>query len=298
MLSTQRKIDNINDTIELLSKDNNGYLISQLKAIYNFSGIAIDGALRELEDVILFHNNLVDKKKLFLTIDIPRLQEEFDGLQAELNLLRKDKLQVFSDMRSKESLDHVTKNLKKLGELKVELGKLEGLIEQQSKAKSDLLESESNLQNILDSISREIDTVYLFEKKFNEHLKLITKNLHDEEYDIELDFNRDTGICSIKLNNSATNPEGGKKKAEVIAFDFAYIHAVNELKIKRPTFVFHDSIEDIDIKQIKDIFEEANKLPGQQVLSMLSDKIPDDVYSMYSDKIVLSLDEDEKFFRV
>lgn len=298
LLSTQRKIDNINDTIELLSKDNNGYLISQLKAIYNFSGIAIDGALRELEDVILFHNNLVDKKKLFLTIDIPRLQEEFDGLQAELNLLRKDKLQVFSDMRSKESLDHVTKNLKKLGELKVELGKLEGLIEQQSKAKSDLLESESNLQNILDSISREIDTVYLFEKKFNEHLKLITKNLHDEEYDIELDFNRDTGICSIKLNNSATNPEGGKKKAEVIAFDFAYIHAVNELKIKRPTFVFHDSIEDIDIKQIKDIFEEANKLPGQQVLSMLSDKIPDDVYSMYSDKIVLSLNEDEKFFRV
>src|SRR5690606_18189017 len=111
--------------------------------------------LRELEDVILFHNNLVDKKKLFLTIDIPRLQEEFDGLQAELNLLRKDKLQVFSDMRSKESLDHVTKNLKKLGELKVELGKLEGLIEQQSKAKSDLLESESNLQSILDSISKE-----------------------------------------------------------------------------------------------------------------------------------------------
>src|SRR5690606_31472919 len=89
LLSTQRKIDNINDTIELLSKDNNGYLISQLKAIYDFSGIAIDGALRELEDVILFHNNLVDKKKLFLTIDIPRLQEEFDGLQAELNLLRK-----------------------------------------------------------------------------------------------------------------------------------------------------------------------------------------------------------------
>src|SRR5690606_16095870 len=135
-------------------------------------------------------------------------------------------------------------------------------------------------------------------KKFNEHLKSITKNLHDEEYDIDLDFNRDTGICSIKLNNSATNPEGGKKKAEVIAFDFAYIHAVNELKIKRPTFVFHDSIEDIDKKQIKEIFEEANKLPGQQVLSMLSDKIPDDVYDMYSDKIVLSLDEDEKFFRV
>jgi uncharacterized protein YydD (DUF2326 family) len=298
LLSVQRKIDNINHTIELLSKDKDGYLINELKAIYSFSNVAVDGALRDLEDVILFHRNLVEKKKDFLTIDIPRLLDESDGLKAELGALRKDKLQVFSDMKSKDSLDNVTKNLKKLGELKVELGKLEGLMEQQSKAKIDLAEAERQLQNILELISKEIDNVYLFEKKFNEHLKSLTKRLHDEEYSIDLNFNKDSGACSIDLLNSATNPEGGKKKAEVIAFDFAYIHASDELGLKRPKFIFHDSIEDIDTKQIEEIFKEANKLPGQQILSMLSDKISDETYKKISGNIILSLDEDKKFFCV
>lgn len=298
LLSIQRKVDNINHTIELLSKDKDGYLINELKAIYSFSGVAIDGALRELEDVILFHRNLVEKKRHFLTIDLPKLNEESEGLQAELSSIRKDKLQVFSDMRSKESLDNVTKNLKRLGELKVELGKLEGLMEQQSKAKLDQTEAEAQLQKILEAISKEIDNVYEFEKKFNTHLGSLTKSLHDEEYSIDLEFNKDSGICSIELNNSATNPEGGKKKAEVIAFDFAYIHAINELKLNRPNFIFHDSIEDIDKKQIEDIFKEAKKLPGQQILSMLSDKISEETYKKISKNVILSLDEDEKFFCV
>mgnify|MGYP006058264797 FL=1 len=298
LLSIQRKVDNINHTIELLSKDKDGYLINELKVIYSFSGVAIDGALKELEDVILFHRNLVEKKRHFLTIDLPKLNEESEGLQAELSSIRKDKLQVFSDMRSKESLDNVTKNLKRLGELKVELGKLEGLMEQQSKAKLDQTEAEVQLQKILEAISKEIDNVYEFEKKFNSHLGSLTKSLHDEEYSIDLEFNKDSGICSIELNNSATNPEGGKKKAEVIAFDFAYIHAINELKLNRPNFIFHDSIEDIDKKQIEDIFKEAKKLPGQQILSMLSDKISEETYKKISKNVILSLDEDEKFFCV
>jgi uncharacterized protein YydD (DUF2326 family) len=298
LLSTQRKIDNINHTVELLSKDKDGYLINQLKAIYSFSGVAIDGALRELEDVILFHKNLVEKKKHFLSVDVPRLLEESDGLQAEINALNKEKLQVFSEMRSKESLDSITTKIKNLGEIKVELGKLEGLIDQQSKASSDLTEAKNQLQKVLELISKEIDNVYLFEKKFNVYLKNLTQSLHDDEYQIDLNFNKDNGSCSIDLLNSVTNPEGGKKKAEVIAFDFAYIYAADELNLKRPRFVFHDSIEDIDKKQIEDIFKEAHKLPGQQILSMLSDKISGDVYEELSKSIILTLDEDKRFFCV
>ncbi|PSV01933.1 DUF2326 domain-containing protein [Photobacterium leiognathi subsp. mandapamensis] len=297
-LSVKRKIDNINHTVELLSKDKDGYLIDELKEIYNFAGIAVDSALQQLEDVILFHKNLVHKKKQFLQVDIPKLLGESDGLKAELNAIRRDKLQVFTDIQSNESLDNVTKKLKKIGELKVELGKLEGLIDQQSKAKTDLTEAEIQLQRILELISEEIDNVYFFEKKFNVHLKSITKKLHDEEYSIDLNFNKNSGVCSIEIINSATNPEGGKKKAEVIAFDFAYIHTIDELKLKRPKFIFHDSIEDIDKKQIEEIFKEANKIPGQQILSMLSDKISEETYQSVSNNIILSLDEDEKFFCV
>lgn len=298
ILSIERKIENINTTVSLLSKDSGGYLSKELQAIYGFAGVTVETAIRDLEEVILFHNNLVDKKKQFLTVDIPALTKKKEILLDEIYKIRNDKEKVFSDMRSVESINNITSNLKKLGELRVELGKLEGLLGQQAKAKLDLQEAENSLSVILAEISKEIENVYLFEASFNGQFKVLSKNIHDEEYQVDLEFNQSSGTCALSILNAVSNPEGGKKKAEVIAFDFAYIHAVNILNLNRPKFVFHDSIEDIDKKQIEVIFHEANKLPGQQILSMLSDKIPTDTYQKIQDKIVLLLDEDEKFFGV
>lgn len=298
LLSTERKIENIERTIKLLAQDGDEHLINEVKAIYDYSGIALDRAILDLEKVISFHKNLIKKKEHFLIQDLPSLREEKEELIVEINSIRKDKAKVFTNLRSKESLDNVTNNLKRLGELRVELGKLEGLIEQQSKAKLDLQSAEDDLEAILKSILREMDNVYNFEKIFNKHLKVITKLLHDDEYEINFHFNQDSGICDIEMKNSVTNPEGGKKKAEVISFDFAYICTLNELMIRRPTFIFHDGIEDIDKKQIKVIFQLSKSLPGQQILSMLSDKIDEETYAQVSKNIVLLLDEDEKFFNV
>lgn len=298
LLSVERKIDNINTTIHLLSRDSDGYLVKEIKSIYNYAGVSVEGALRDLEDVLLFHNNLVDKKKQFLTKDMPQLNDEKEELLAELSEIRDKKMAVFSDMRSTESISNITSNLKALGDLKVSLGKLEGLLEQQKKAKVNLTEAELRLSRVLEAISNEIENVYLFESYFNAHFKKITKRLHDEEYEIDISFNGESGACDIAISNTATNPEGGKKKAEVIAFDMAYIHAVKDSGINRPLFVFHDSIEDIDRNQIEDIFEQAIELPGQQILSMLSDKIKPETYNKISRYSVLLLEENDKFFRV
>lgn len=298
LLFTERRIENIKKTIELLSEDESGYLIGQLEAIYEYSGIAIDSALRSLEEVIQFHNVLVNEKKKYLNIGMPDLLEEKELISAEIMAIQRNKARVFSDMKSQESLDNITSKLKRLGELNVELGKLQGLVSQQTKAKTNLDLAATDLSRILELIEKEVDNVYSFQEKFNEHLGLITKKLHDEEYAVKVDFDKDSGKCEIEIKNTATNPEGGKKKAEVIAFDFAYIHTVHELSLKRPNFVFHDSIEDIDSNQIDDILYLSKLLPGQQILSMLSDKISDKTYKKYSNKIVLLLDEDNRFFGV
>lgn len=211
-LSVQRKIDNINNTVVLLERDDGNYLISQLKAIYDFSGVAIDSTLRQLEEVIGFHKNLVEKKKKFLTIDMPRLLEESDELLMEIKSLRKNKIQVFSDLRSKDSLDNITKKLKKLGDLKVELGKLEGLFEQQSKAKNDLLEAEVERDRVVELISEEMENVFLVEKKVNSFLKEATKRLYGEEYSISLDFNKKMEIALFTSLTPQPTQKGVRKK--------------------------------------------------------------------------------------
>ena len=178
------------------------------------------------------------------------------------------------------------------------MGKLEGLIEQQTQSNKELNLAQDELSNILEKIGRELDTVRIFDGTFNKYLQIITQQTHAEPYSLTFIFNEDSGTCDIDITSSTSNPEGGKKKAEVIAFDFAYISAVAELNIFRPRFVFHDSIEDIDQKQIQTIFSIAKTLPGQQVISMLSDKFTDEIYEKYLSDIVLLLSEDDMFFGV
>ncbi|EFH0396986.1 DUF2326 domain-containing protein, partial [Escherichia coli] len=67
----------------------------------------------------------------------------------------------------------------------------------------------------------------------------------------------------------------------------------------RPTFVIHDSIEDVDVNQIRDIFFEANNINGQYIVSILSDKFSEDAdMKMMMSNSILELSSTNKFFKV
>ncbi len=297
-LGVNRKIENIKRTVDILEKQGGNYLVNEVRAIYEFASASVESAIRKYEDVLSFHDVLVSKKKQFLSIDLPELNSAYSTLERNLETVRSQKLAVFSDLRSEESIANITNKLKELGNLKITLGKLEGLLDQQRIATKDLGIADDALKAILKSISNELDVVLKFGSIFNIHFKRITNQTHAEPYEFSLNFDENSGICHIDIINNVSNPEGGKKKAEVIAYDFAYIWAVDELKIKRPKFVFHDSIEDIDQKQIDTIFTLAKSMPGQQIVSMLSDKFSDEMYLKYLPNVVLLLSEDNMFFGV
>ncbi|MEJ2765614.1 hypothetical protein VV869_16805 [Photobacterium sp. MCCC 1A19761] len=292
------KIDNINTTIEVLESQGGNYLVKELQQIYSFAGLAIDNVIKKYEESLAFHDNLVQRKKQYLESDLPELKNEYREVEEKIVIKQKEKVDVFSILRSKESVDKISIKIRELGDLKVSLGKLEGLIEQQSSSKTEYENAIKSLELILDEISKEIEVVESFELKFKEKLKSATKVTHDEEYEFSLNFDGISGVCKPEIINKVSNPEGGKKKAEVIAFDFSYIESIAELNIKRPRFVIHDSIEDIDQKQIEDIFALASTLPGQQIVSLLSDKFSDEMYNKYIADAVLVLSEEDMFFKV
>ncbi|MDO8402524.1 MAG: DUF2326 domain-containing protein [Pseudomonas sp.] len=298
LLAVDRKLLNIAKTVEILEAEEGGYLGSELRAIYQYAGVNVDSAIRDLESVVGLHETLVGRKKQFLEIGLSGLINEKDDYSDLLKSLQERKLRVFSDMRSADSIASITEKLRELGKVKVELGKLEGLMLQQGKAKTELVLAEELLSSVVEEIVKELKTVYEFEKVLDLEFKAITRVVHGEEYGVGFEFDAASGTSSVVIENEVTNPEGGKKKAEVIAFDFAYIKAVNLLGIKRPKFVFHDSIEDIDQKQVEEIFVLSKTLPGQQILSMLSDKFSDEVYKKYERDVILYLDDGDRFFKI
>lgn len=292
------KVSNIEKTLEILAGAEDGFLSEQVRAIYSYAGVSIDGPIRDLKDVLAFHSELVAAKKAYLGIDLPGLLARRAELESEISSLSEAKLEVFSDLRSEESISRITEKLKELGDLKIELGRVEGLLDQQRRAASEAVLAQDAYAELLQSISQGLDLVYRFNRIFNRYFAFVSKYILGEVYKFNLGFDEGTGVCALDVAGGTANPEGGKKKAEVIAFDLAYIFAVNRLGLVRPKFVFHDSIEDIDTRQIQLIFDIAGRLPGQQIVSMLVDKFDPSEYAEYSSNQILALSEIDKFFKV
>ncbi|MGK0307257.1 MAG: hypothetical protein ACI8RP_000208 [Urechidicola sp.] len=298
LMKIERKILNIKNTIQILSNQGGNHLSKELKEIYEFAGVAIESGARKYEEVLAFHDNLVAKKRQYLSTDLPSLNGRKEILISDLNKTHSEKAKVFTNMRSREHINRITENLKELGQLKIDLGRSEGVIDQQNKAISDLSEAEKSLAKILESMNKEFTNIDIFEKHFNKEFERITELVLADKYNFNLNFDKEKGSCKLEIDNQIPNPEGGRKKAEVIAFDFSYIYAVNTTGSLRPSFIIHDSIEDIDQKQIDLLFEQSRILPGQQIISLLSENLSQEFCDKYDKDVVLYLTEDEMFFKV
>ena len=136
-------------------------------------------------------------------------------------------------------------------------------------------------------------------EKFNEYFGDLSKKFYGDRYIFDLEFDSEKEKCQFEVANISPNPTGGKKKGELSAFDLAYIEFVQEVKLKRPTFIIHDSIEDVDVNQVYDIFQKADQLNGQYIIALLSDKITDPKFSKFkAESTILELSENDKFFKI
>ncbi|NNH27067.1 DUF2326 domain-containing protein [Acinetobacter terrestris] len=297
ILHTQRKIENIEKTIKILNEHPKNQLLGELNEVYQYAGITLENALRDLSDVIDFHNNLLDKKQKYIGKELPLLKSRLLILSDGINQIQSTKNTLMAELTSNENLELLSKKIKELSQIRTEIGKLEGLIEQQVKAVNDKNQAEIQLQKLSIEVAQNFNTVESFIKKLNFEFSNNYYYLYHEKINLDHEYDKQKGILKILINNNA-NPEGGKKKAEVISFDQAYITTLKNLNIHRPNFIFHDSIEDIDKNQIKKIFELAEKLDGFEVISMLADKIDSDTLIKYKDCIILELSEDDKFFKI
>lgn len=297
ILHIERKIDNIEKTILILNEHPKNQLLKELNEIYEYAGISLEKALQDLSEVIDFHNNLLDKKQKFIGRELPPLRNRLTMLNESINHIQSTKNALMRELTSNENLELLSKKIKELSQLRTEIGKLEGLIEQQLKAETDKNSAEVKLNRLSVEVAKSFNTVENFIQKLNLEFSNNYYFLYHEKISLDYEYDEQKGILKLFIDNNA-NPEGGKKKAEVISFDLAYITILNTLNIHRPNFVFHDSIEDIDKNQIKKIFELAQKIEGYEILSMLADKIDNDTFEMYKDCVILELSEDDKFFKI
>jgi hypothetical protein len=133
---------------------------------------------------------------------------------------------------------------------------------------------------------------------FNKYFQSYSKELYGEDFILYPDDSKES--LKFQIDNLARNVGSGKKKATIAAFDFSFISYFSEVNRNLPHFVLHDGIEDITDNQIRTLFNIAEKINGQYIVSLISDRLS----AMNLDKdfieknTILLLSQDDKFFKV
>jgi len=294
------RIDYLDRSIAKLKENASSVDGRELSVIYEEAGVAINGDLKQsYEDLVVFHNRVISNKVNLLNKDVSELRTKEDGLKLDLNKLHILEAGVFKHIKEPDTLKSIGQIYNDLSKVKEQIASVSALLKKIEDTKALIESLENKKSEIVKKISNNTEALDKNVEKFNKYFGELSKYFYGDRYIFDLEFDPEKEKCRFEIANISPNPTGGKKKGELSAFDLAYIEFVKSKNLKRPLFIVHDSIEDVDINQVYDIFQKANQLDGQYIVALLSDKISDPKFSSFKkDSIILELSEDDKFFRI
>ena len=293
------RIDYLNRSISNLKSNTVKVDGRELTVIYEEAGIAISGKLKKsYEDLLVFHNAVVSNKINLINKDIDKSLNVSIELKKEIDDLHEIETSIFKNIKEPDTLKSIGQIYNDLSNIRRQIGSVSALLDKIENTKLEIEALRNARAKVIEEISNSTEELDINVEKFNIYFGELSKYFYDERYIFDLRFDTEIEKCRYEIACITPNSTGGKKKGELSAFDLAYISFVNESKLKRPTFVVHDSIEDVDVNQVFDIFQRANKINGQYIVALLSDKISDERFKEFlNSSVVLELSESDKFFK-
>ena len=272
----------------------------ELATIYAEAGVSLsDGLKRSFEELVVFHNKVISNKIKLLKDDFIIYKTKEEKLKQEISSLQQLESEIFHHIKEPDTLKSIGALYNDLSAIKEQVAGIAALLNKIEGAKAEIESLESSKLKVVQEIAKNTQDLYKNLEVFNEHFGELSRFFYGDRYIFDLEFDLENERCRFDIVNIAPNPTGGKKKGELSAFDLAYIQFVASTHIKRPSFVIHDSIEDVDINQVFDIFQKASDLNGQYIVALLSDKLTDPRFNLLKkESIILELSEDNKFFRI
>lgn len=298
--SLNMRVRNIEESILSLKNNITQLVENDLMEIYSSAGVYFNGELkRSYEEMVLFHNDVIKNRINFLESELLKKKEEIESINEKINGFHEQESSLFRTIKEPETLKSINQLFNKLTELRENLASIESNLTRINDTNALIKSLEDSREKLLLEIELAVQGLEKNIEVFNEFFGDLTKEIYGERYIFDLSFDVDKGRCNFDISCVTPNSNGGKKKGEITAFDLAYIKFVDKVKLKRATFVIHDSIEDVDVNQIRDIFFEANNINGQYIVSILSDKFSEDTdLKMMMNNSILELSSTNKFFKV
>lgn len=291
------EISNIENSIVSLSKEKSEINIQILQAIYQEAKSYIPKLQKNFEDMISFHNSMIQNRIDFIQKQLNVKKELLEQYSSQLANILKQKEKITIEALDEGLLDELNMLNRKIEDLSLKKGEIQQsiqLLEEQEAVRQELNKKLVDIQNQMenDGIDERI-------KKFNQFFSDYCNKLYGEKYLLAYNLNwKEEKKFPVSIASLGGKVGTGKKKAVIVAFDLAYMQYSINMGIKVPQFVIHDKMENTHINQIKTIFEICEEIEGQYIIPILRERI-DKVDQKYVEKAkILELSTNNKFFGI
>jgi uncharacterized protein YydD (DUF2326 family) len=289
----------IEETKDELSSAASKIDLAQLELIYNQASSNIEGLQKTFEDLVAYHNQMVEERIAYISKELPIIEEKINRKSADLNKLLKREREIADLVSKSSSFEELESLIAELNAKYRDKGEYESVINQLDEVEKNIKTYESELNDIdKELFSDEFEAIVKKQvNKFNEHFSVTSEALYGEKYALKYDkvVNK-KGQKLYKFSAFNTNFSSGKKQGEISCFDIAYTLFADEENIPCMHFLLNDKKELMHDNQLLKIADLVNKNGLQFVASILKDKLPNELDN--ENYFIVKLSENDKLFRI
>ena len=283
-----------------MEKDVASIDLEQLRLLYSESKEYIPNLHKTFEDLVAYHNKMIVEKISFITKELPSLSDRIENEKRTLKALLSDEKELSLKISKSDSFNDLENIVSEINEKYRLKGEYENTISQINEVDSILEAIENELENI-DQYLYSFDFQEKLKKqitKFNKYFSSVSYELYGEKYALTYDIinNKKTNKPVYKFTTFNSNMSSGKKQGEILCFDLAYIMFADEEGISCLHFLLNDKKELVHDNQLSKVADFVMKKDIQLVISILKDKLPDDLLNKAN--VVLELSQEDKLFRI
>lgn len=283
-----------------MEKDVSSIDLEQLKLLYSESKEYIPDLHKTFEDLVAYHNKMIVEKISFITRELPSLSDRIENEKRTLKEFLNDEKELSLKISKSDSFKDLENIISEINEKYRLKGEYENIISQINEVDSIIEAIENELKNI-DQYLYSSDFQEKLKKqirKFNKYFSSVSYDLYGERYALSYDIinNKKTNKPVYKFSTFNSNMSSGKKQGEILCFDLAYILFAEEEGLSCLHFLLNDKKELMHDNQLLKVADFVMKKDIQLVISILKDKLPNDLLNKA--KVVVELSQEDKLFKI
>ncbi|MDR0939352.1 MAG: DUF2326 domain-containing protein [Mediterranea sp.] len=272
---------------------------SQLELVYRQAAAFIPNLQKSFEDLVSYHNQMLEEKTKFIVQELPMLNKRIDDKNNELNRLREQEQIYASKVTCSDTFEDLESIITDLNILHQKKGSYESIVAQIEGVDASLSKFRLELRDINDALfSNDFQKKVASQlSKFNKIFSDISEVLYNERYAIKYDpIITAKGKKIYKFATIDTNFSSGKKQGEISCFDIAYTKFADQEGIPCLHFLLNDKKELVHDNQLIKLAEVVEKNSIQYIASILEDKLPEQLKNEHN--YILKLSQKDKLFKI